>query len=80
MLGLTSVSGLRDAAQQRIKEPGFQFLLAEEDLLELDKNKTVSLRESVVAPNGRSANSSAWSAATACAHFAVHRRWPVSTR
>ncbi len=49
MLGLTSVSGLRDAAQQRIAEnPGFQFLLAEEeDLLELDKNKTVSLRESV---------------------------------
>jgi carboxyl-terminal processing protease len=49
MLGMTSVDGLRDAAQQRIADnPGFQFLLAEEDdLLELDRNKTVSLRESV---------------------------------
>ncbi|MCW5585719.1 MAG: carboxy terminal-processing peptidase [Chromatiales bacterium] len=49
MLGVTSVAGLREAAQQRIADnPGFQFLLAEEDdLLELDKNKTVSLRESV---------------------------------
>ena len=48
MLGLTSVSGLRDAAQQRIAEnPGSSSCWSEEDLLELGKNKTVSLRESV---------------------------------
>ncbi len=45
----TSVSGLRTASEQRMaKSPGFQFLLAEEDdLIELEQRKTVSLRESV---------------------------------
>jgi len=48
-LGMAAVPGLRDASLQRIaKNPGFQFLLAEEeDMLALDKAKTVSLRESV---------------------------------
>jgi carboxyl-terminal processing protease len=48
-LGVTSVSELRDASLQRVaRNPGFQFLLAEEDdLMALEKNKTVSLRESV---------------------------------
>ena len=48
-LGDTSVSGLRTASEQRTaKNPGFHFLLAEEDdLIELEQRKTVSLRESV---------------------------------
>jgi len=48
-LGMAAVPGLRDASLQRIaKNPGFQFLLAEEeDMLALEKTKTVSLRESV---------------------------------
>lgn len=47
--GPASLAGLRAAAEQRIAEnPGFQFLLEEEhDLIELEKRKTVSLRESV---------------------------------
>ena len=46
---MAAVPGLRDASLQRIaKNPGFQFLLAEEeDMLALEKTKTVSLRESV---------------------------------
>ncbi|MGB5450583.1 MAG: carboxy terminal-processing peptidase [Sedimenticolaceae bacterium] len=48
-LGETSFSGLRDASALRVaSNPGFLFLLAEEeDLIEMDKKKTVSLRESV---------------------------------
>ena len=48
-LGDTSVSGLRTASEQRTaNNPGFHFLLAEEDdLIELEQRKTVSLRESV---------------------------------
>lgn len=48
-LGATPVSGLRDASQERIAgNAGFRFLLEEEDdLMELDKRTTVSLRESV---------------------------------
>jgi len=48
-MGMAAVPGLRDASLQRIaKNPGFQFLLAEEDdMLALEKTKTVSLRESV---------------------------------
>ncbi len=46
-LGVYPVSSLRNASQLRVaKNPGFQFLLAEEeDLLALEKRKTVSLRE-----------------------------------
>ena len=48
-LGDTSVSALRAASERRMaSNPGFQFLLAEEDdLIELEQRKTVSLRESV---------------------------------
>jgi len=48
-LGGPAVAGLRDASLQRVAaSPGFQFLLAEEeDLMALEKKKTVSLRESV---------------------------------
>jgi carboxyl-terminal processing protease len=47
--GPRSVSGLRKAAEQRMaSNPGFQFLLAEEDdLMALENKTTVSLRESV---------------------------------
>jgi carboxyl-terminal processing protease len=43
------LGSLRDASEQRIAgNPGFQFLVAEEEeLIELDRRKTVSLRESV---------------------------------
>ena len=46
--GAVVTAGLRDAAAQRIAEnPGFHFLIAEEEeLLELEQRKTVSLRES----------------------------------
>ncbi len=49
LVGLNSVASLRDAAQQRMSNnPGFQYLVAEEeDLIELEERKTVSLRESV---------------------------------
>ncbi len=49
LLELASVSGLRDASERRIAaNPGFQFLIAQEDeLLALEQRKTVSLRESV---------------------------------
>ena len=45
----TSLTMLREAAERRIaSNPGFQFLLAEEDdLIEMEKKTTVSLRESV---------------------------------
>jgi carboxyl-terminal processing protease len=48
-LGPTPLTGLRDASQERIAgNPGFRFLLEEEDdLIELDKKTTVSLNESV---------------------------------
>jgi carboxyl-terminal processing protease len=48
-LGATPLTGLRDASQERIAgNPGFRFLLEEEDdLIELDKKTTVSLNESV---------------------------------
>jgi carboxyl-terminal processing protease len=48
-LGVTSVAGLRDASLQRVAtNPGFQFLLEEEeDLMTLETKKIVSLRESV---------------------------------
>ncbi|MBT8428626.1 MAG: carboxy terminal-processing peptidase [Gammaproteobacteria bacterium] len=48
-LGATPLTGLRDASQARIAgNPGFRFLLEEEDdLIELDKKTTVSLNESV---------------------------------
>jgi carboxyl-terminal processing protease len=47
--GITSVSSLRDASLVRMeKNPGFRFLVEEEDdLIELEQRKTVSLRESV---------------------------------
>ena len=47
--GPRSISTIREAAQQRMaRNPGFQFLLAEEDdLLALENRKTISLRESV---------------------------------
>ena len=49
LLGEAPVSSLRDASKQRIADnEGFRFLLEEEeDLIELDKKTTVSLRESV---------------------------------
>jgi len=49
LLGEASVSGLRSASERRIAgNAGFRFLLEEEDdLIELDKKTTVSLRESV---------------------------------
>ena len=49
LLGTAPLSSLRDASQQRIAgNEGFRFLLEEEeDLIELDKKTTVSLRESV---------------------------------
>lgn len=48
-LGVQSVTELREASQRRIqKNPGFRFLMEEEeDLIDLEKRKTVSLRESV---------------------------------
>jgi carboxyl-terminal processing protease len=48
-LGATPLTGLRDASQERIAgNPGFKFLLEEEDdMIELDKKTTVSLNESV---------------------------------
>jgi len=48
-LGVLSINALRDASKLRIaKDPGFQFLMAEqEDLIALEKRKTVSLREPV---------------------------------
>ncbi len=49
LMGVTSVNTLRDASQRRIaKNPGFQFLVAEEEeLLALERRKMISLRESV---------------------------------
>jgi carboxyl-terminal processing protease len=49
LLAVASVSPLRDAALQRIAaNPGFQFLVAEEEeLIELEALKVVSLKESV---------------------------------
>jgi carboxyl-terminal processing protease len=49
LLASAPVAGLRDAAAERIADnPGFQFLVAEEEeLIELEQRKTVSLRESV---------------------------------
>ena len=48
-LAVNAAAGLRDASAQRIaSNPGFQFLVAEEDdLMQLEKKKVVSLRESV---------------------------------
>jgi carboxyl-terminal processing protease len=48
-LQLSSITGLREASNRRIAEnPGFAFLLAEEeDLMALESRKTVSLQESV---------------------------------
>jgi carboxyl-terminal processing protease len=47
-LGELSLASLAEASQRRVAaNPGFQYLVAEEDdLLALDENKTVSLRES----------------------------------
>jgi carboxyl-terminal processing protease len=49
MHGLTSVANLREASNRRISgNPGFRFLLAEEeDLMSLEDRKSVSLKESV---------------------------------
>jgi len=48
-MGETPISSLRDASQLRVaNNPGFRFLIEQEDdLIELDKKTTVSLRESV---------------------------------
>ncbi len=49
LLGVQSVTELREASARRIaKNPGFRFLIEEEeDLIDLEKRNTVSLRESV---------------------------------